>query len=231
MMQQDLLDFGEFPRLGWGDFIEADSNKLALSWLLRWPNWLSRGITIIGESCCGKSHLARLWQDSAKAHLISIDDFSINPRDMFLKNTNFIFDDIKQFFLQHVEKKNENWMFHFLNIMHEYQGYYIIFDRTPAHAWNIELADLKSRLMSLPVISIGEPCDELLKKITQKLIKDVELTVPDNVIDYMLLVTERKARAIVEMIKKLDEISLKEKRAITIPLIRSIVFQSDDPCC
>ena len=57
--------------------------------------------------------------------------------------------------------------------------------------WRVGLPDLRSRLRMATPVALGEPDDELLRKVLVKLFADRQLVVEKAVIDYLLVRMER----------------------------------------
>ena len=52
------------------DFFVTASNREAMAWIDKWPDWPAHCIVIHGPSGSGKTHLARLWQQRSGARLL-----------------------------------------------------------------------------------------------------------------------------------------------------------------
>ena len=60
--RQFVLHLGHRTAMGAEDFLVADSNAEAVSWIDRWPDWPAPALTVWGPAGAGKSHLAHVWQ-------------------------------------------------------------------------------------------------------------------------------------------------------------------------
>lgn len=221
MITQEIFNFRKVENMDWKDFIESSENQDALTYLIKWPNWNSNGVILTGNSGTGKTHLASLWAQSSNAIYILKESLNHSPRDIFQNNCNFVLDNFESFL------QNEDWLFHFYNIAKEKSRYFIIIDRVSPSQWEISLKDLSSRLMSLPVLTIQEPQDELLFKISQKLAKDYEITIADDAINYILTMSERKVSTIADILKDLDKLSLQQKKSISLNFVRQYISQKN----
>ncbi len=221
MSIQEIFDFPKIENLDWRDFIESKENREAFSYLMKWPNWTTNGVIIIGNSGVGKSHLAALWAQSANAVYILQESINHDARDMFKNNCNFILDNFENFL------KYQDWLFNFYNIAKEKNRYFIIIDRLPPYLWKISLKDLNSRLLSLPVINIKNPEDELLFKITKKLAQDYGVIISDDTIQYILSTSERQVPIISNLLKILDKLSLQQKKHITTAFVKNYLQKSN----
>jgi chromosomal replication initiation ATPase DnaA len=75
--------------------------------------------------------------------------------------------------------------------------------------------------------SIWAPDSGLLRKLAQKLFQDRQLTVPESLIDRMLVALERSPQAIREFVAKADAAALAEHRPVNSALIRALLAEID----
>lgn len=222
---QKVFDFSKEESLSWNDFIESDENREALSYLIRWPNWNSIGLVIVGEHGVGKTHLASLWAQSSNAVCVLKSCLNNDPRSLFDytqdNKCNFVFDNFQDFLI------DQHWLFDFYNIAKEKHRSFLITDTTPPALWNISLKDLKSRLSLLPVVRISSHSDELLFKVTKKLAKDYAIEVADNVVEYILLRCKRDIPEISCILKTLDKLSLQQKKPLNLNFVRRYLSEKE----
>lgn len=216
-MKQEIFDFGNTERLSWKDFIESKENQEALRYLMTWPNWSNNVLILFGESGVGKSHLAGLWAQCANAIYITQGDLCDNPRELFLTQNSFV---IEQFDDLVFNAASNNWMFHFLNILREKQGYLLVTERVRPTSLNIWLNDLRSRILSYPAVHIESPKDELLFNIAKKVSKDLGVFIPDEALSYMLNIIDRNVITLATTLKTLDKLSLQLKKKISLSFVR-----------
>lgn len=215
MITQEVFDFNKTERLNWNDFVEGVENREAVSYLTKWPNWGSNGVVIVGNHGVGKSHLAALWGQSANAIYVLKKSLEFDPRDLFESGCNFIIDNFQDFLV------NQDWLFHFYNIAKEKGRFFLILDVLPPKFWSISLKDLNSRIMTLPVISIKDHSDELLFKVTKKLLKDFDMSISDKTTEYILKTSERDIASISRTLKTLDKIALQQKKVINVSFVKN----------
>ena len=91
--------------------------------------------------------------------------------------------------------------------------------------WNISLKDLSSRLSLVPVINIKNYDNDLLKKITKKIMNDWGISIPDNVIDYIINTSERDIEHISRLLYRLDAIALQQQKSISISFVKKYLGQ------
>lgn len=215
-MIQEIFSFHKKERLNWNDFIESHENYDAISCLMHWPNWNSNGIIIYGDRGVGKTHIANLWAQTSNAVCVLKSSLNYDTRLLFEIVCNFIIDDFDDF----IESQNYDWIFNFFNIAKEKNRSFLLISRRPPSTWRIPLNDLRSRLFTLPSILIKNPEDELLLKITKKIINDLGIKISEEVLKYILKFIERNVSSIVKTLQTLDKLALQQQRTITIPFIK-----------
>jgi len=227
MIQQEVFSFHKIERLDWSDFIESDENRETVMYLAKWPNWNSNGIIVCGESGTGKTHLAALWAQTANAVYVLKESLNYSPRDLFDAECNFVIDNFDYHFLH---PRNYDWIFHFLNIAEEKNRFFLILSRQHPTTWNIGLKDLSSRLQALPMVKIRTPEDDLLVKISQKIAGDLGITIPNNVIMYILKIIDRNVSSVAGVLSSLDKLSLQQKKSLSIPFVRGVLANKYVKC-
>ena len=71
---QKVLPLKLRPSLKRHDFIIGRSNKEAIRWIDKYPNWKQEGLIIIGPKFSGKSHLVSVLQLKSNMQLKNADD-------------------------------------------------------------------------------------------------------------------------------------------------------------
>ena len=88
---------------------------------------------------------------------------------------------------------------------------------------NFNLIDLKSRSKNCLFAKIENPDDELIFALILKSFSDRQISVEKKLIEYVIKRIDRSYGKISEFIYKVDELSLKKKKAIDLKTIKEIV--------
>jgi chromosomal replication initiation ATPase DnaA len=118
---------------------------------------------------------------------------------------------------------DEASLFHLYNHLRESGRFLVLTCRQVPARWPVQLPDLLSRLVTVPVAAIGAPDDRLLEALLLKLFADRQLRIGPEVLAYLLPRMERSFDAARTLVQALDAAALTEKRAITIPLVRDVL--------
>jgi len=89
--------------------------------------------------------------------------------------------------------------------------------------WQLELADLSSRLSAMPCVPIKHPDDALLHAVIKKICQDRRCAIDDHVIGFVLSRMERRFDMVLRLVSALDEESTRQKQKITIPMAKKIL--------
>lgn len=206
------LPLEQRPAYGREDFLVADSNRDALTWIEAWPDWPGRMLVLCGPDGSGKTHLAHVWRSIADAAIVEagwIDPTEVGGRPLVIEGVDDAVDDVA--------------LFHALNRAVEAGGSILATARIVPGQWRGRLADLVSRLRAAPTVSIGRPDDALIAAVLVKLLRDRQLDVGEGVIEYLVRHMERSFEAARRTVAEADALALAERRGVTIPLIRRVL--------
>jgi DnaA regulatory inactivator Hda len=215
--RQFVFGFDHRPALGEETFLVADSNRDAVAWIDRWPDWQGPVLALFGPEGSGKSHLAHVWQRRSQAHHLNAASLDVG----FLENwpgegTAVVVEDGDC-------GVDEACLFHLMNLVREDHGFLLLTSREAPARWPVALPDLRSRLAAAQAVAITRPDDVLIAAVLAKLFQDRQLRVPEDVIAYLVSRMERSFAAIGVTVATLDRLSLAERRAITVPLARRVL--------
>ena len=214
------LDFEHRPSLTGEDFLVVESNRDAVIWLDRWPDWPTPALVIHGPAGCGKTHLAHVFLARSGGRKLSILDMSADePRDLIEDIPACVIEDAERF----LEAGLEQALLHLYNALKETGGQLLLTSRRPPSRWPVHLADLRSRLNTATAVRIGPPDDMLMQAVVVKLFADRQLKVDQDVVTFMLARMERSFDAARELVARIDAAALKERRKITVRLVRDLL--------
>lgn len=201
------------------NFVKGSPNHEVFQWINLWPNLPMQGVIIHGESNCGKTHIARGFQQKTNGLYLSPEDFMSlsSPITIFEKKpTVLIIDDYD---LISVEKT----LFHIYNLAKERQTPLLFFGKQSASIKSFSLADLRSRLRSLHTIPILSPDETFFKDLLKARIDCLGLHYTQDVCEYLFRRLERTYEAIHKIILSIDYLTLVQQRPLTVPLLREIL--------
>jgi len=219
--EQISFDLGHRHAYGREDFWVSDSNREAIAWLDKWPDWSAPALVIFGSPASGKTHLLQVWKKEAEAKEILPQDLVTETINRMIGESHAVMiDDMSQVMS---EKDKEEALFHLYNLMQERGGHLLMTAPLSVREWPILLPDLKSRLLAVPSVAIEPPDDDLMAVVLTKLFSDRQIFVSPDVVQFILPRIERSFLTICNMVEKIDRKALSEKRSVTIPLVREIL--------
>src|SRR5215469_5744402 len=213
-MKQGALDLPVATRFGRGDFLVSDSNRAAFEFVERWPDWPTRALVLYGPPGSGKTHLAHMWCERSGAALIRGDDAALKAPEALRALVA----------VDNAERASERALLHLYNLCLERGGSLFLTLPTPPAALEIGLADLASRLRSLPVVGIAPPDDALLTAVLLKQFGDRGIAVAPQIIAFLTARMERSFEAAAALAVRLDRLSLENGRGgITLKMVREVL--------
>ena len=220
-MAQLPLDLQFISAADRDDFIIGESNRLATSWIDRWPDWPGqyRILNLVGPAASGKSHLAAIWRARSGATYLSSLARGAETGD----GQDFVLDDVAV-----GDSWDEEALFHLVNRTAHDGGSLLVLSRTPVSRMSWTLADLASRFRAVTVATLEPPDDVLLRQLLEKYFADRQLAISLPVLDYMVSRMERSFLAVQTIAAAMDRRSLAERRNLTLPLARDIMTEFAD---
>ena len=215
-LNQLLLNFNHKQNFNNNDFYVSESNYYAYKLIEKWPKWEKNILNIYGEKFSGKTHLANIFISKNKG--IKINENEIN-NDIFKKlklYENIVIDNFNY-------KCDEKLMYSIFNIVDQDNKYLIINSINPINEFDFNLEDLKSRSKNCLFAKIDSPDDEMIFAIILKNFSDRQIQIDKKLIDFIIKRIDRSYGKIADFIYKVDELSLKKKKAIDLKIIKEIL--------
>lgn len=217
MAQQLTFDWPNGIALGPEDFFVSAANEAAFSAISAPAMWPLGKLALTGPEGAGKSHLARVFAANQPTQIWAANDLHFDA----LPTTAIVVEDMEQLPADGAEP-----MFHLHNHLAAAGLPLLMTSRTPPARWDIALPDLASRMQATNIAHISEPDDALMQALLMKLFADRQLRPNPDVISYLATRIERSFAAANSCVAKLDAVAMIDKRAISIPFVRSVLDKS-----
>jgi len=224
--QQIPLNLSGRTALEREDFLIGPSNKDAVNWIDRWPEWPAPTLIISGPAASGKSHLAAVWQKKVKAETIKPEMLiSYSAEQIAAAGHSLVFDGLD---LWIGTREAEATLFHLYNIFKEEGRTFLVTSRMTPTQSDFAIPDLASRLRAAPLATIKPPDDILLGSVLIKLFSDRQLPLSNDVVKYILPRMERSFVAARDIVDIADKKALSQKRPISVPLMRDVLLEMQE---
>jgi chromosomal replication initiation ATPase DnaA len=206
-LRQLAFDLPHRAALDREDFLVSESNAAAVALIDSWPQWPSTALMIVGPAGCGKSHLVEVWRKTSRAQIATT--LRIEDVPQLVSHGAVAIEDLPGRAL------DERALFHLLNLSRETRAHVLLTAREePAH-WRIGLADLASRLRSLPVARIGEADDALLRGVLLKQFADRQVAIDEPLLAYLVHRLPRSLETVRFAVGEIDRLALEQKSPVS----------------
>ena len=223
-MSQLPLDLGHRTALDGVDFHVARSNREAVAWLDRWPDWPAHALAIHGPAGSGKTHLAHVWAGRSGALLLGPSALAgLDPHRTAAAGP-VALDDLGE---SPLDAAAERQLLHLYNCLVADGRSLLLLGRRPPARWTMRLPDLSSRLAAIPSVAMAMPDDELFAAVLAKLFADRQLAVGEEVLHYLGTRIERSFESARDIVTRLDRAALAAGRPVTLQLVRQILAEAD----
>ena len=197
------------------DFVVGKSNQEAVKWIDKFPKWSGNGLIIVGPRASGKSHLTFVWQKKSHCDIVNYKEVDSESKKLL----NF-----KNLAIENIHKiTNFKFLLHVFNIKKERKLNLLLTSRLSINKLSIALQDIRSRLIALPQANILLPTDDIIKGTLLKLFRDKGIFLSTDLVNYIFIRIERTHSSVTRFVNEVDKLSLREKKNITIPLIKKII--------
>ena len=215
-LNQQLFNFKSNKSFKYNDYYVSKSNYYAFQLIEKWPKWEKNILNISGEKFSGKTHLVNIFLNKNKGIKISDKEIDENIFKKLKLYENIIIDDYDN-------QCDEKLMYSIFNLVDQDNKYLIINSINPINEINYNLNDLKSRAKNCLFAKIDNPDDDLMFAIILKSFSDRQILIDKKLIDFIIKRIDRSYGKIADFIYKVDELSLKKKKAIDLKIIKQIL--------
>lgn len=208
------LDLAFRPAMGREDFLIGNSNRDAVAWIDKYPDWPLATAVLRGPYGSGKSHLLAVWRQMANAADLDGPSLQVDTLHEVLGNAKAASVDRADAMIE------PDCLFHLINMMREREGHLLIAAREAPARWTVGTADMRSRMAAAPLLTLSDPEDELLAAVLTKLFADRGMIPGVGVIAYVVGRIPRTFDAARALVAAMDHISLTEQKGATLPIAR-----------
>ena len=111
-LNQLLLRFDQKQNFTYNDYYVSKSNFFAFKLIDSWPKWEKNIVNIYGEEGCGKSHLAKIFEEKNKALKFNESQFNNEKLSLIKPYENVILDNF-------TNKTDENLLYSLFNLVNQ----------------------------------------------------------------------------------------------------------------
>jgi len=225
-MKQMALDIGLAPVPTLANFV-AVGNEAVLEHLLLWAGNALRSPVptfLWGEGGSGKSHLLRAVREALReqdSRVGWMDASTLHPAD-FDEHWDAVLLDDCHLYTAEQQAAAFNWFVNAQNPAHGPARWVLAAaDRPPADLQLRE--DLRTRLGRGHVFQVRALGEAERRSVLRRAADERGVFLSDEVMDFMLTRFARDLSSLMLLLEQLDGYALRTKRAITIPLIKSML--------
>ncbi len=212
-LNQSIIKFNYDQNFTDDDFYVSKSNEHIFNLLNKWPKWDKNFLNIIGEKFSGKTHLINIFIKKFKGFKFNSNSISDNDLLKIKIHQNIILEDLN-------ENIDEKLLYSLFNIIDLENKYIIVTSDKPIVDIGFSLIDLKSRAKNFILQNIDKPDDNLIFALILKNLSDRQISIDKKLVDFIIKRIDRSYSKIFDFIYKVDELSLKRKKAIDFKIIK-----------
>jgi chromosomal replication initiation ATPase DnaA len=226
-MRQLPLHLEHRQLLGREDFLVSASNIEAVEWIDSYPEWFDLpGVLVVGAKASGKTHVLWLFGEKSGAKIYNAAELAAEAfSDIVPEHSALAVDDIDAVARN---AAGEESLLHVVNYAGEVGTKLFMTASAPVAGIGFASADLKTRLLQMPVANIYTPDDDLLKALIVKQFMERGISVSANVVEWLSGVVPRNASCINELVEVADMAASEERRNITIPFLKKIIDKIEE---
>lgn len=178
------------------DFIVTGSNAVAVKHLEHVSTWPVWATLLVGPRKSGRSLLGRI--------------FALKTGGMLIDNA---------------ETQTDDSIFHAWNIAQEIRRPLLIIADRPAPEWKPRLSDLRSRLAATPMVRLGDPDDQLIDALIERLLAARGIATKPEFRAFVVARIERSFIAVMRFVDLVDQAALARRVKVGLPLARPVLAE------
>ena len=237
--KQLLLNFPAHPEFNFSNFVISRGSRFAFEAAKNFciqSQTLYHSLFLFGQENLGKTHLLLsignlVAERGARAIYIKGEDFSKKigeGKSLQEQQTQLI--DVDYFLLDDVEETAssnaaQEKLYHIYNTIIDNGGKVSFTSSLSPEKIKNAASYLTSRFQWGMLAEIKSIDDETTSKIIQKLASDISLTLPKNIINYLLTRIPRDFISIQNAISTINKESFTQKKKVTLPLVKDALIK------
>jgi chromosomal replication initiation ATPase DnaA len=204
-------------------FLVSPCNRRAHEAVLGWRAWPGGRLVLSGPEATGKTHLARIWAESAGATTVSAPDLAAaDPGALAAGNVA-----VEAAVLVAGQRELERALLHLNNAVAQAGGSLLLTSRPEPGRWALTLPDLASRMAAAPHVRLAPPDDALLAAVMVKLFEDRQVRVAPWLVNWLVARMDRSLASARRLVAQLDAAALAAGGPVTRRLAEAILDNTD----
>lgn len=214
------LDLGHEPSHAEDDYLVGEGNALAHGRIMAWPHWPDGMTLVVGPASSGKSHLARIFIDRARAIAATPDNIAAIAAA----------DGREPLLIEDVDRAgyDEHALFHLLNQAMRGERALLMTAREDVAQWALQTDDARSRARRAATFRLQISDDIELSQMMVKLFADRQIRIDPKVIGYIVPRMERSPEEAAALVDLMDRLALAKGSAITRNLAAEALAHRQD---
>ena len=181
-----------------------------------------------GEASAGKSHLLDAlaqWVGRCSGEAVLLKSMVDLKRtiDWDHQNRVYLLDDLEGFCS---EPDDERELMGFIERLKQNHASLVISAATAVPGLGIRLPDLRSRLLAIEGFELQPLGEAERREVVRTRARQRGIILSDEVLNWLFSHTDRELGIMLDLLERIDLLSLAEKRRVTIPLIKSLLADS-----
>lgn len=210
MSQQRLFEFRMGERSP-HTLVVTEANRDAARLLTEWRTWPGGVLAIAGPQGSGKTHLALAWALEVGARQVSALAAPDDAAAIFKEaDGRLLIDDADG-------ERDEGMLWRVLDLARAEGGAVLLAGTAAPVRWSVTTPDLRSRLLAMPVATLGEPDEALLEVVLRRLCREQFIQLSDDAAKYLVRRLPRTFAAARHVVAALDADLVKGARPVALP--------------